>query len=283
MLNPVVSSRIDSIIVDPSDKVAIQAISEESLRKKKLTVAVSKKVAYAALGVKRMTSPRWKRILAHGEQAGAFRVDGTLVLPAVPDDLGDGVHVLSRPGVAFMGRVPVVATEELGYYDGDPGLRLTALEGQECFSSHDDTDTECKSCPLRGFCAAATNARIEAVALRLDGEVEAALADAARTIAQEQEQEELMAARGSLHHATQVAIEGEGGAVPDPMMVSGDENPTPEQVASLLGGELIERAPFEAVCFGCSKPIAEGTSTVVVRGRGAAHVECARAALKEAS
>ena len=235
------------------------------------SLEVAKVKAREGQGLARMGKKRWEEILKFTLQVGAARQDGDQLLPVLDAGDLDGVQVLSRQGVVFLAEAPEVGAEELGFYAGDEDLRLIALQDSRCFGSWAEGESACAACPLRGHCASATFDRLEALARDLDRQTEEALLAAVRDAeAPEVGNEVDEKLRGLAAARSTVAS-------------TSDEERSIQEVAAALGGSVIESAPFEANCFHCPDAIPAGSTSVIVRGKGACHEACARTlAQKEA-
>lgn len=235
------------------------------------SLEVAKVKAREGQGLARMGKKRWEEILKFTLQVGAARQDGDQLLPVLDAGDLDGVQVLSRQGVVFLAEAPEVGAEELGFYAGDEDLRLIALQDSRCFGSWAEGESACAACPLRGHCASATFDRLEALARDLDRQTEEALLAAVRDAEAPEVGDEVdEKLRGLAAARSTVAPTSEG-------------ERSIQEVAAALGGSVIESAPFEANCFHCPDAIPAGSTSVIVRGKGACHEACARTlAQKEA-
>jgi len=232
-------------------------------------------IARKSLGMKRMGTKRWHQTRDLAVQVGAIRFDGSTLLPVLDAEALDGVQVLSRKGVVFLAEAPEVPADELGFYAGDEDLRLIALQDSRCFGSWAEGESACAACPLRGHCASATFDRLEALARDLDRQTEEALLAAV----QEAEAPEVGDEVGG---EVDEKLSGLA-AARTTVAPTSDEERSIQEVAAALGGSVIESAPFEANCFHCPDAIPAGSTSVIVRGKGACHEACARTlAQKEA-
>jgi len=150
-------------------------------------------------------------------------------------------------GVAWTPSTPTPTNE--GYYSDDMGLRRIAVSQTNCFGNYSErAKTTCGTCPLAGFCAAASVAPLGDIAAELDRETEAEIAKVAEPA------------------PFQAVVTEE---IHEEIQKTTSAPPVP------AGLKEVE-SPFDGICFKCSGVISEGSIGVHVPGKGLVHPDCAR-------